>query len=284
MADHNPTNAGHDTARNLVFEEFAKLLVKRNDDRLFNDGPDEQAGRVTKALRRIDRVAPLIPLTDSEIDLAGFGTAPLIFTATLGDRGVDYLLLSHVADELGWFMPRAHDWAELEAGYAVEDQRTEDEDRGDGRIGWDCMRDYIRLDIDLIVDDPEAKPDANGKQWSSYSDWLISRHRLPNLLASSPWSKEFMDNVMPAFSYSMREIWGDKLKDIPTYSGNGVPTGSSLYDALCDTEGLTEEEALQRARRGPSLDAPKPFSCTFPGCTDSEPHSVWMHQNRPERG
>lgn len=282
MADSSQT--GHDTARDLIFEEFAKLLAKRNDDRLFNYGPDEQTERITKALLRIDQVAPLIPLTDSDIDLAGFGTAPLIFTATLDDRGVDYLLLSHIADELGWFMPRAHEWAELQAGFALEDQRRDDEERGDGRLGWDRMRDYVRLDIDLIVDDPEAKPDGQGQQWSDYSDWLISRDRLPALLSASPWSKEFMDNVMPAFSYSMRNIWGDKLKDIATYSGDGVPTGSSLYDAVCDTGGLTEEEALQRARRGPSLDAPEPFACTHPGCTNSEPHSVWMHQNRPERG
>ncbi|MEU3835568.1 hypothetical protein [Streptomyces microflavus] len=282
MADSTHTDYG--TAIGLIFEEFAKLLVTKNDDRLFNYDPDEQAERITKALHRMDHVAPLVPLTDADVDLAGFGTAPLIFTATLGDRGVDYLLLSHVADELGWFMPRAHEWAELQAGFALEDQRTEDEERGDGRLGWDRMRDYIRLDIDLIVDDSEAKPDAGGKRWSSYSDWLIARDRLPALLSSSPWSKEFMDNVMPAFSYSMRNIWGDRLKDVVTYSGDGVPTGSSLYDALRDTGGLSEEEALQRARRGASLDAPKPFACTHPGCTKGEPHSVWMHNNRPERG
>lgn len=282
MADS--THTGHATARGLIFQALAERLVEKNDSRLFNDGPAEQAEHITKALARIDQVAPLTPVTDTDIDLAGFGTAPIIFTATLDDRRVDYMLLSHVADELGWFMPRAHDFAEHEASYALEDQRTEDEERGDGRLGWGRMRDYICLNIDLIVDDPEAKPDAQGKTWSSYSDWLVSRDRLSHLLASSPWSKEFMDNVMPAFSYSMREIWGDKLKQVPTYSGNGVPTGSSLYDALCDTGDLTEEEALQRARRGPSLDAPKPFTCTHPGCTDSEPHSVWSHHNRPERG
>lgn len=280
MAD--TTHTGHDMARDLVFQEFAKLRVKRDDNRLFNYDGDEQVERMVAALRRIDQVAPLIPLTDVDIDLAGFGAVPAIFTATHGNRRVEYMLLSHIADELGWFMPRAHKWAELQAGFAVEDQRTDDEERGDGRLGWDRMRDYVRLDLDLIIDDPEAKPDAGGEQWSDYSDWLISRDRLPALLSASPWSKEFMDNVMPAFGYSMRNIWGDKLKQVPTYS-NGVPTGSSLYDAMCDTGGLSEVEALQRARRGPSLDAPKPFACTHPGCPDSEPHSVWMHQNRPER-
>ncbi|MFD3640675.1 hypothetical protein [Streptomyces griseus] len=282
MADNIPVDS--ELTRQLIFLTFAERLVEKNDDRLFNDGPEKQVEHTLKALGRLDRIAPLALVTGTEVDLAGFGVAPLLFTATVRDRRVDYMLLSDVADALGWFMPRAHEWAELEAGFALEDQRKEDEERGDGRIGWDLMRNYIRLDIDLIVDDPEAKPDAGGKQWSSYSDWLISTDRLPALLSSSPWSKEFMDNVMPALSHSLRNIWGDKLKDIPTISAEGVPTGTSLFDAMCDTDGLTEEEALQRARRGPSLDAPEPFPCTFPGCTDSEPHSVWMHNNRPERG
>lgn len=152
-------------------------------------------------------------------------------------------------------MPRAHSFAETMASFDLEDQRREDEERGDGRLGWRRMRDYIRLDIDLIVDDPEAKPDADGKLWSDYSDWLVSRDRLPALISASPWSKEFMNNTLPAFGYAMREIWGDKLKGIPTYGADGTPTGGNAYDDMFSTDGLTEDEAQRRARRGPALDA-----------------------------
>jgi hypothetical protein len=63
-----------------------------------------------------------------------------------------------------------------------------------------------------------------------------------------------MDNTMPAFGYAMRQVWGDKLKDVPTYGADGTPTGGNAFTDMFRTDGLTEEEALRRARRGPSLD------------------------------
>jgi hypothetical protein len=244
----------HATPGRSPFWQFAEQLVAKNDDRLFNEGPDEQAATVLQAMDRLNRIAPLAPVLNTDVDLAGFGKAPLLYAADDGNEEVDYLLLSDVADALGWFMPRAHEFVEKMAGFDLEDQRREDEERGDGRLGWRRMRDYIRLGIDLIVDDPEAKPDANGKRWSDYTDWLVSRDRLPALLSASPWSKEFMDNTMPAFGYAMREIWGDQLKGVPTYSADGTPTGGNAYDDMFRTDGLTEEEARRRARRGPGLD------------------------------
>jgi hypothetical protein len=237
-----------------TFTKFATELVAKNDDRLFNYGPDEQVGRVLKAVTRIHRVAPLTPVINTDIDLAGFGKAPVLFVAEDNDQRHEYLLLSDVAETLGWFMPRAHDFAEKMASFDLEEQRREDEERGDGRLGWNHMRYYIPLDIDLVVDDPEAKPDAGGKRWSDYSDWLVSRDVLPALLSASPWSREFMDNTLPAFGHAMREVWGDKLKNIPTVTADGTPTGGNAYDDLFSTDGLTKEEALRRARRGPALD------------------------------
>lgn len=70
---------------------------------------------------------------------------------------------------------------------------------------------------------------------------------------SSPWAKEYMDNTLPAFGHAMREIWGDKLKDIPTVTADGTPTGGNAYDDMFTTDGLTKDEALRRARRGPAI-------------------------------
>jgi hypothetical protein len=233
-----------------TFEKFAAAVVARHDDHLCNEGPDEQAERVVKAMDRLHRIAPLAPAINTDIDLAGFGKVPALYTSA----NDTYMLLSDITDQLGWFQPKAHKWADREHGFAVEDQRRADEERGDGRLGWGYMHDYIDLGLDLVVDDPEAKPDRGGRSWSTSGDWLISHDRLPLLLSSSPWGKEFMDNTMPAFGYAMRQVWGDKLKDVPTYGADGTPTGGNAFTDMFRTDGLTEEEALRRARRGPSLD------------------------------
>jgi hypothetical protein len=228
---------------------FAEQVTRRHRENLCNDGPVEQAARALRALHRIHAVAPLSPVANTFIDLAGFGEAPVHFAS--GDDL--YLLLSETADALGWPGHKAHAWAELQHSYAVADQRRIDEERGDGRLGWECMRDYIDLDLDLVVDDPEAKPDAGGGRWSHSGDWLICNNRLPLLLSSSPWGVEFMNNTMPAFGHAMRRFLGDALKSIPTYDGEGRPTGGNAHTDLFRTD-LSEEEALRMARRGVVLD------------------------------
>ena len=234
-----------------IHTPFAETLVAKHDDLLCNEGPEEQAGRVVQALERVSKVTLFAPINGSVIiDLAGFGEAPVVYVT----EKEEYLLLSDVAAALGWPLHKADAWARLQHGYAISDQRDRDEERGDGRLGWECLLDYIDLRLDLIEDDPEAKPDAGGRRWSHSGDWLISKDRLPALLMSSPWGKEFMDNSLPAFGHAMRKVWGDKLKNIPTVNLDGTPTGGNAYDDFFRTDGLTEEEARRRARRGPALD------------------------------
>lgn len=235
---------------NTLFNKFAEHVVARHDNDLLDYGPDEQTEHVIKAMERLNNVSPLTPVIGTDIDLAGFGKVPALYVSTTDV----YMLLSDISEQLGWFHPKAHAWAEQQHGYAVQDQRRKDEERGDGRLGWDLMRGYIDLGLYLCADDPEATPDAGGRRWSQSGDWLISKDRLPLLLSSSPWGKEFMDNTLPAFGHAMRKIHGDKLKNIPTVNLDGSPTGGNAYDDLFDTDGLTEEEALRRARRGPALD------------------------------
>lgn len=247
MADASQTD--HELNADLLFLPFAQYLVAKHDDLLLDYGPDEQVGKALEALRRVSKVTPFAPVVELEVDLAGFGTAPIVFVTEQDE----YLLLSDVAEALGWPLHKANAWAELEHSHAIRDQRDHDEERGDGRLGWECLLDYIDLRLSLVEDDPEARPDAGGRRWAHSGDWLVSKDRLPALLLSSPWSKEYMDNTLPAFGHAMREIWGDKLKEIPTVSADGTPTGGNAYDDLLSTDGLSREEALRRARRGPAL-------------------------------
>lgn len=234
-----------------IHTPFAEALVAKHDALLCNEGPEEQMARVVAALDRVSKVSLFAPMhAEVVVDLAGFGEAPVVYVT----EKEDYLLLSDIAEALGWPLHKADAWARPQHGYAISDQRDRDEERGDGRLGWECLLDYIDLRLDLIEDDPEARPDAGGRRWSHSGDWLISKDRLPVLLMSSPWGKEFMDNSLPAFGHAMRNVWGDKLKDIPTVNLDGTPTGGNAYDNMFSTDGLTEEEALRRARRGPALD------------------------------
>ncbi|WP_067967462.1 hypothetical protein [Nocardiopsis trehalosi] len=234
---------------------FANALVAKHDGLLCDDGPEEQAARVVAALERVSAVTPFAPMAEHlAVDLAGFGEVPIVYVT----EDEDYLLLSDAADALGWPLHKAHAWARHMHDYAIRDQREADEARGDGRIGWDRLLDYVDLGLNLIEDDPGAKPDAGGRRWAHAGDWLISKDRVPHLLVNSPWGKEFVDNSLPAFGHAMRKVWGDKLRSVPTLGEDGTPTGGNAYDDLFSTDGLTEEEALRRARRGPALGDDEP--------------------------
>ena len=232
-----------------IHTSFAVQIVAKHDEHLLDYGPDEQTGRVLEALHRISKVTTLAPLGGQVVvDLAGFAEAPVVYITEKDE----YLLLSDIAEGLGWPLYKADAWARLQHGYAIRDQRDHDEERGDGRLGWECLLDYIDLRLSLVMDDPEAKPDAGGRRWSHAGDWLISKDRLPALLMSSPWGKEFMDNSMDAFRHAAREIFGDKLRQSSVYGPDGQLTGGSAFDLF--EPKLSKNEALRRARRGPALD------------------------------
>ncbi|RPE44130.1 hypothetical protein EDD90_7360 [Streptomyces sp. Ag109_O5-1] len=232
-----------------IHTPFAERVVAKHDALLLNEGPEEQTARVVAALERIGAVTTFGPTRAGRVvDLAGFGEAPIVYIT----KDDDYLLLSDVAEALGWPLHKAHAWAQQQHSWAIEDQRNHDEERGDGRLGWECLLGYIDLRLDLSEDDPEAKPDANGQKWSHSGDWLVSQDRLPALLCSSPWGKEFLDNVGDHMGLMFQKVFGDKLKNSPTVHADGTPTGHSAWDMF--SSDLTEEEALRKARRGPALD------------------------------
>ena len=230
-----------------AFESLAKMVVTRNADRLLNDGPDEQIARAIELLQCFANTTPLTAVTDTVIDLAGFGEAPVHLASFDGQ----YLLVGEVAEQLGMPPWKACAWAGQEHLWALADQRDIDERRGDGRPGYECMRGVVNLGFEFIADDPDAAPDANGRRWSSYGDWLIAHHRLPAFLCVSPWGQEFIDNISDHMSLGMQKVFGDQLKDVKTYDAAGNPTGGTAATTLFHTD-LTEAEALRKARRGPA--------------------------------
>lgn len=231
-----------------MFLPLVERIVAANDAYLLDHGPEEQIATAVKRLEYFALTTPLTPVTNTFIDLAGFGEADVYFASA----DEPYLLLSEVAEQIGMTAWGVCEWARRDHLHAIEDQRQVDEDRGDGMLGYGCLRSLVDMGLSFIRDDPEAKPDAGGKRWSFAGDWLIAHDRIPALMCASPWSREFLDNVGPHMGMSLRKVWGDGLKGVPTYGADGQPTGGNAFDDLFSGDGLTEEEALRRARRGPS--------------------------------
>lgn len=175
------------------FERFATALIDAHDNRpgtdLLDYGPEEQVARVVKRLVQFDAKVPLNPVTSTIVQLGGFGAARVRFTSPADN----YLLLSDVADAIGWPLQRAIDWAHGDYDQALREQRMLDEKRDDGLLGWECMRGVVDLHVSTVIDDPTAKPDAGGRCWSFGGEWLISHDRVPSLLMSTPMADAFLD-------------------------------------------------------------------------------------------
>ncbi|MFE2433319.1 hypothetical protein [Streptomyces sp. NPDC059409] len=233
-----------DSAWIKYFNAFLDRVLERHDDHLCNEGPDQQRSRMIDSISVLAQSTTLRVVDGLTINLFGFGTAPVTFQ-TETDR---YVLLSDVAEELGWPLWEACEWAEREYGWAIRDQRQQDEERGDGRLGYDLLRGHIDLQLDLAINEP----DAGGNRWHPAGDWLISEDRIMSMMCASPWSEEFFRNTEDAMNLAFTKHFGDKLKESPTYYADGTPTGRSAADMFHSD--LTEEEARRKANRGPALD------------------------------
>ncbi|MEU3168962.1 hypothetical protein [Streptosporangium sp. NPDC006930] len=236
---------------NEIFHQFAAAIVARNDDNLLDHGPEEQTARAVEALEKFAKTTPLMPAEPGHmIDLAGFGEAPVHFISA----DEEYLLLSEVAEALGVPIWEACEWARKQQLDSIQGQREVDEERGDGMLGWECMRAYCDLHLWFVIhhadDYPGTKPDAGGKKWDLYGDWLIARDRLLAFIADSPWSKEFMTNMGDLFAHAAQKFFGGgDLSTLPAMRSDGTPTTAA---EMFHTE-LTLEEARHKARRGPNI-------------------------------
>lgn len=232
-----------------AFEFLAMAIVARNHDKLLDYDMEEQVANAVKAMEKFAKTTPLTPAEPGHmIDLAGFGAAPVHF---IGPEH-PYLLLSEVAEALGMPVWEACVWADKEQLHAIQDQRELDEKRGDGRLGWECLSDYCDLRLSFVVhhadDYPGANPDADGKKWDFYGDWLISHDRLLTFIAASPWGKELMTNMGDLFAHAAKKFFAGDLADLPAIRADGTPaTAAEMFHT-----DLTLEEARRKARRGPA--------------------------------
>lgn len=224
------------------FEIFTANLALIEDEHLLNEGPKEQARRATAALTRFHARFPLTRVRYKVLDLAGFGEVSVVFES----EAEPYVLIGDVARALGMPVHAACKWARQQQSWAIEDQRRADEDRGDGLLGWDYLSSLCDLRFEFIADDPEAKPDANGRRWSSYGEWLIARTKLTQLIAISPWGEEFMNNTADHMALGFRAAFGDRVDQLQAYTADGEPSDARLFHT-----DLTEEEAARKAVRGP---------------------------------
>ncbi len=207
---------------------FATALVERHAGRLMDYGPEEQIKNVLAALERFHSFTGIRPVEPGHmIDLAGFGEAPVHFESD--DKR--YLLVTEVGTALGMPVWESCAWARKQYAWDVEEQRTRDEERGDGRLGWECLDDYCDLRLWCAAEKPPS-PETGKVHHADYGEWLISHDRLMLLILDSPWSKEFMGNTKDLMAHGMKKFFG--------------------MGDLFDTD-VPEDEARRNARRGPNI-------------------------------
>lgn len=219
-----------------TIEQLARQFMARPDVSTLDYDEDDQVKHVLENLAKFTETTPLWPVEGRMVNLSGYGRTPIVAKAAKGDD--EYVSLAATADALGWPHHLAYAWAEKQRDHTIRDQRECDEERGDGRLGWECLRDYFDLGLWLTVDDPAAKPDAGGSRWSYTGEFLVSTDRLVVMLMDSPWGKEFMDGAQDLMRHAFKDTFG---------GGQAMPG--------MEPE-LSLDEAIRKAKRGPALDNP----------------------------
>lgn len=236
-----------------AFRDFAAGIVARNIDNLLDYGEQEQIDRAVAALERFTRFTHLRPAEPGHmIDLAGFGSAPVHFE---GDKN-KYLLISEVATALGMPVWEACKWVDKQHLWSLQDQRENDEESG--VLGWECLDDYCDLKLWLVTELPGETTKDGRPRHVDYGDWLISDDRLLSFIADSPWGKEFMSNMSDLFALGMKKFMsGGVFSDAPVLRPDGNPAlhddGTPMTTNDLFHTDLTEEEAREKARRGPNI-------------------------------
>lgn len=257
--------------------EIAEDQLRRWTDKgICNDTDEEFVDRVTDylfGLIKREDVVYLPPDSQRKLNLFGYGKAREVLTEVDGlDTGVPefgahgYLWGHEVAEALGWDAAKFQEFAHLQWTYDLMSQR--DADLESGVVGWQCMR-FHPMHVSVWQGDGRADDHYTGgvmrgeinKYWCDL--WLIHTDRLMLMMFCSPWSTEWFEATKPMLSYAMqRSGLEDQIGGVKSYTTREnalgetetVETGRTLADAFAeDREGITEQEAIERAMRGPVL-------------------------------
>lgn len=176
------------------------------------------------------------------------------------------------ADALGWDRAQFNRWAQDEWKLDLVQQRYEDEETA--VLGWELIR-HHPLGVSVWQhDDDQAEHHVDGmmsgpimRYWCDL--WLIDTGEIFMMMMGSPWGKEWLAAVKPMMAWGFEKSGlGDVIGDVPSIvtrpdsMGSTVSEpGPSLRDAIArDRDGLTEQQAIEQAMRGP----------VFPAATDPD--------------
>jgi hypothetical protein len=242
----------------LCDEEFTAQLADRIDD-------------LRRRSLQYDRIG-LVPIIDPTpaIDLFGYGRIPVALEAydidgTLRPQSA-WFWGHEAAEALGWDPAKFQEWANGERASDLHQQRAADEETG--ILGWQHLR-HIPMGVSVWQgpgDSSEHYVDGvmTGPILSYWCDlWLISLDRVMSLMYASPWGKEWFEASKPMMAHAFNQSGlADKLAEVETFTTRTnslgetehVPSGGTLADAIArDREGISEEEARERAFRGPTV-------------------------------
>lgn len=224
-----------------------------------------QIDAVRVRARREDRVA-LVPVSSGEpaIDLFGYGRAPVVLEAYDADGGhrpdLSWAWGHEMALALGWDLAEFEKWARQQEASDLRQQRDADEE--DGAIGWQCLS-HLPMGVNVWGGEDSSADhyDENGtmsgpilRYWVDL--WLVRCDRIMSLMMSGPWGKEFFKAARPFMAHGfiqsgLAETLGG-VKSVVAGEDGSLTEGPSLAEAIAeDTDGLTEQEARDRAFRGP---------------------------------
>lgn len=244
-------------------DRFSERGISDLDDAAF---VEHLAAKLTPIMLR-EQALPVGIADAPLINLFGYGHVRQVLTKFDPDTGAatskGFFWGHEAAEVLGWDGANFAKWCDGMRSFDLSEQRCRDEETGE--LGWDYLR-WHPMSVSVWVgDDKSADHYVNGsmsgpimRNWADL--YLIDTDRIMALMSGSPWSREWMDAVIPLMSHAFRRSGlEEKAKDVPTYQRRENSLGESTTEVVGsladmfarDREGITVDEAARRAMRGP---------------------------------
>ncbi|MCP2168113.1 hypothetical protein [Goodfellowiella coeruleoviolacea] len=255
---------------NLIPENIEYWESKGISDQTPEEFQEHIESRIAVLVKREGLIRNTVA-TAPQLNLFGYGTVHEVLS---GSEGHGYFWGHEAANALGWDQAEFAKWSEEQWHWDLVMQREADEESG--TLGWDCIHHYP-MHVNVWQGEGNSRDHyVNGvmqgpimRYWTDL--YLISTDRLMGMMMSSPWGEEWFESVKPMLSWGFKKSGlEDLLSGVKTYTDdvNSLgevetrETGGSLGDSIArDREGVTEEEAIRRAFRGPVFDQGGEASC-----------------------